>query len=235
MKRTVLAAALACWAAVTGGCNLEPKYPAAATVYDAGLVGKWVFQGGEDKDGKPGPVTVVEIKPRTVPVVDGRLRPDQRPKVEPGEAAPPPNAYTVEIPDEASGKSQEVGAFLLSVGDVKLLGMQWTGGVGGGGMFLHPLHHFMRFERSGDRLTLGLPKYDIVWMPAAQPLDVPAKPAPTPTLAELAGRGDAGMFVTFDIDRTLEVFRQLAADPEFWQSDTLKGARASAKQPASRP
>ena len=133
MKRTVLWTVLACWGAVMGGCNLEPKYPAAATAYDPGLVGKWAFQGEPDKNGKPAPVTVVEFKARTVPVVDGRLRPDENLKLASGQAPPSPNAYTLVIPDESTGKSQEVGAFLLTVGDVKLLGMQWTGGAGGGG------------------------------------------------------------------------------------------------------
>lgn len=228
MGRTVLWTVLACWAAAMTGCNLEPKYPAAVTAYDAGLVGKWAFKGEPEKDGSPGPVTVVEFKPRTVPVIDGRLRPDQQLKLAPGQAAPSPNAYTLVIPDESAGKQQEVGAFLLDVGDARLLGMQWTGGVGGGGLFLYPLHHFMRYERDGDQLTLKLPRYDIVWMPAAQALDQPAKPAPTTTLAELESRGDAGMFVTFDIDRTLETYRQLAGNPGFWRAQALQGTRAAA-------
>jgi hypothetical protein len=220
---------------VLAGCNLEPKYPFGATAYDPGLTGRWAFQGEPERDGKPGPITIVEFRPRTIPVIDGRLRPDKPLAVEPGQTAPPPNAYTLIIPDEATGRTQEVGAFLLKLGEVRLLGMQWTGGVGGGGLFLYPLHHFMRYERSDDRLTLGLPRCDVVWMPAAQPLDAPEKAKPVPTLAELDGRSGAGMFVTFDIDRTLEVYRQLGVEPAFWRPESLKGARLAPDAPAANP
>jgi hypothetical protein len=238
-----------------GGCSLEPHYPQNAVVSDEGIVGTWVF-GGDSRSQDAEQSWRVRIEPRRVAVADGRLRPDlsegqtlggglpgiplpsdmvdERPMVElTNGSSTDVTAYRIKL--ETDSGVQELGAFLLRIGDLRLLGLQWTGGAGDG-LFLHPLHHLLKFERQGDRLTAWRPRYEIVWIPRAEPLDRPAMESSVPTLEDLESRHAQGgkMFVTYDIDRLLEVYRVLAPQAAFWDDNAMVATRLETFEGSAR-
>jgi hypothetical protein len=213
---------------VLAGCNIEPHYRADAVVYDRGLIGTWEFEIPPDpEDQKPPAPLRIQVQSRTLPVIDGRLRPDQSPvNVTPGEPPPAPtepNAYKIVIALPDFEKPLEYGAFLMVAGDERLLGYQFLGGGNPGAPGMHPLHQVARCRVTGDKLEIAFPKHRLVLLPDARPLDV-ARPGPMPTLAELESGGTEGMYVIFDVDRLVEVYTKLGGEPGFW-GEPVRGHR----------
>lgn len=209
--------------ALIPACSMEPRYKSADLVFDAGLVGTWEFQPKVEDGEKPKPAIRVEITGRQLEVADGRLNPDRT--IEPAASA---NAYKVVLTDPETGKSEQLGAFLLDAGGHRLLGMQHVAGTLGPGLFGRPLHLIRRIKREGDRVESAEPNYEIAWIPGAQPLDAPEpeRSKPVPTIDDLERRKGGGTFLVFDIDRFVEVHRALASDPRFWKEEqTTIGTR----------
>lgn len=214
---------LAAVAISVGGCvSFEPDYRVDAVEFDPGAVGTWrqVSPPPEQESQNE----VVRIDRREVPVSNGRLLGREMTSKRSGAAESSTEAYTVTLMNTDPAGSVELLGYLVRAGEQTFAGVQISEALSveaqsRSQLVSVPIHVLMRYERTGDTLTVRSPKTMIVWAPMLYPLD--GATTPGKELPPLRPLDRPGVLFTPSIDRLVEAYAGYGSDPEFWGEPTV--------------
>lgn len=208
-----------------GGCiSLEPKYRVEDVAFDPGMLGRWVLESPEPKEGE-NRADVILVESRQVTVNGDRVDGDVAgAPVRARESTPPKTADALTITQFGKSASSSVRfkAYLLRCNGSTFIGLQSTLEElsNENGLFVLPVHFLMLCERTDDSVTLRSPKRVIAWVPLLTPLDSPAKDASAIPSAEQL-EAIKGIAFTPDVDRLLRIYGARAKDDSFWEAPTV--------------
>lgn len=198
------------------GCgSFEPDYPKAVVIYDGALLGTWEWRDPDNPE-KNGMRATVE--PRAVPVKGGRLNP-------PGLLGASQagddtvQAYRVVLHSEKPPESVDMAAYLVQIGEQRLLGFQVTLeqlSKAAPPPLALPVHWLLRLQRDGDTVSLATGKGSAGWVPLVTFLDAVA------SADGGDGRVEPGsLAVTNSIDRLLQFYKGRMEQPGFWSEKAM--------------
>lgn len=212
--------------AMLAGCSTPyPPYRVSSLIEDPSLIGAWrlVEEGADDGQAGKGEAAehegedegrgrLVQFEGRPVAVREGRLERGRPEAGAFGAAGHHVVQYTVRYTED--GKEQVFAGYLLKVGEVELLALQYDGEeLGEMGTLVLPVHQYFKFEHEKDEIELRGANQGVVWLPQFEPVDGPEDPDAPIRLRDAPG---GTLRVSSSVDRVLAYYAAHGGDEGFW-------------------